>query len=284
MPLDADKILEFFGSKATTEEELFKEVQSKFFTEEQIFKDPEVKKRISGRFFGSATTATKQIFEAEGVELTGDDLTQPIEAVAKLGISKLKEKWEAEKQEITKTAGLSTDEKIKEFQEALKKKDEKIRDYDELVKSKATEFEKLTSEKNNEIKGIKLGLIEESMLSSITWAPEKDAFSKKGFIADFKEKYIVDLDENGKEFIADRSSGSRIKAEGSHSTFMTPSEVFKRDALKEGLAAVNKKAGVSPQNNQRRPVNITQGGGEGGSAPVRKMANTRLVANQGKSL
>ncbi len=284
MPLDADKILEFFGSKATTEEELFKEVQSKFFTEEQIFKDPEVKKRISGRFFGSATTATKQIFEAEGVELTGDDLTQPIEAVAKLGISKLKEKWEAEKQEITKTAGLSTDEKIKEYQEALKKKDEKIRDYDELVKSKATEFEKLTSEKNNEIKGIKLGLIEESMLGSITWAPEKDAFSKKGFIADFKEKYIVDLDENGKEFIADRSSGSRIKAEGSHSTFMTPSEVFKRDALKEGMAAVNKKAGVSPQNNQRRPVNIAQGGGDGGSAPVRKMANTRLVANQGKSI
>ena len=284
MPLDADKILEFFGSKATTEEELFKEVQSKFFTEEQIFKDPEVKKRISGRFFGSATTATKQIFEAEGVELTGDDLTQPIEAVAKLGISKLKEKWEAEKQEITKTAGLSTDEKIKEFQEALKKKDEKISAFDKLVKDKADEFERLTAEKNNEIKGIKLGLGREAMLSSITWAPEKDDYSKRGFIDEFEEKYLTDLDENGEEYIVDRSTKQRIKAEGSHSTFMTRKEVFKRDALLAGFAAVNKKAGVSPQNNQRRPVNIAQGGGDGGSAPVRKMANTRLVANQGKSI
>lgn len=257
MALDLDKITEYTGIKAETNEEFIDQFQKKYYTEDQIFKDKEVKDRIFGRAFGSATTGIKQYFDAEGIEITGDDLKQPIEAVVKLGTQKLKERltneFSMQKAELEKTAGLTADEKIKEFQDNLAKSQAKVKDYEKLLKQKADEFEQLNTSKAQELKQFKLGIIQKEASADITWNPDKDDYSKKGFLQDMREKYVIDFDENGEDYIADRKTGERIKAEGSHSTFVSPKELYKQEAIKAGMAAVNPKAGQKPAP-QRTPA------------------------------
>jgi hypothetical protein len=275
MPLDIDKIVTLTGINADNDDAFAEAFNKKFLTEEQIFKDETTKSRIFGRAFGSATTAVKQLFEASGVELTGDDLKQPLEAVVKLGVHKLDEKFKVEKQDLERTAGLTADEKIKEINEALQKKESKIKDFEKLLKDKATEFEQLQNSKNQELKSFKLKSVYKDVANAINFLPEKDEYARKGFLTSLQEKYVIDLDENDEPFIVEKSSGSRIKAEGTHSTFMTPVDVYKMVAIKEGMAAVNKKSGLPPAT-PKPPSGKPQGKQE---APPSPLAGKRVMAN-----
>jgi len=256
MAIELDKVLEYTGITADTNEAFIEQFQKKFITEDQVFKDKEIKDRIFGRAFGSATTGVKQTFEQFDVELTGDDLKQPIEAVVKLGLQKVNEKFAAQKLELEKTAGLTADEKLKELNDAISKKDSKIKDFEKLLKEKASEFESLQTNQKNQFKQFKVGSINKDVQGAIQWLPEKDEFSKVGFLAKMSEKYVIDLDENDEPFIVDKATNSRIKAEGSHSTFMTPAEVYKQEAIKANMMGVNKKAGQAPAN-PAAPAKVT---------------------------
>jgi len=273
-PLDLDIIKKYFNTTATTKEEFIEQVGSKIITEDQIFKDEDIKKRVFGRAFGSATTGIKQTFEAEGIDITGDDLKQPIEAVTKLGIQKMKDKWAAERIELEKTAGMTADDKIKEFQSNIEKLTNKNKDYEKLLRQKADEFENLSANQKMELKKFKLSSTSKDITSSIKWSPDKDEFSRKGFLATMNEKYVIDLDENDAPFIVDRATNSRIKAEGSHSTFMTPSDVYQMEAAKSGLSAINKNAG-QPAN--KKEIVTSEKKVVSSSLPVagrKQMANT----------
>lgn len=271
MSLELDKIIEYTGIKAETNEQFIEQFSKKFLTEDQIFKDKEVKDRIFGRAFGGATTAVKQIFDESGIEITGDDLKQPIESVVKLGLQKINDKFEAERLELQKTAGLTADEKIKEFQDNLSKSQAKIKDLEKLAKDRALEIENTKKDFGNQLKGVKLDTTVKSVHGAIQWNPEKDEYSRKGFLTAMSEQYKIDLDENEEPFIVSRQSGERIKAEGSHSTFMTPAEVYKQEAIKAGLMAINKKAG---QSNGTPPTVKKEKVEPASFMPQRKMANT----------
>lgn len=243
MPIEIEKIQEYMGIKADTTEGFIEEIGKKYYTEDQIFKDPDTKTKMFGRAFGSATTGVKQLFDSEGIELSGDDLKQPIEAVVKTGMQKIREKFAAEKAELERTAGLTADEKIKEVSENLTKAQAKVKDFEQLLKQKATEFENLTANNKNELKKFKLSSINKDVTGSVNWNPDVDEYKKKGFLVTLQERYDIDLDENDEPFIVDKTTKSRIKAEGSHSSFMTPHEVYKMESVKAGLAAVNKNSG-----------------------------------------
>lgn len=278
MAITPEKILEYTGIQADTDEAFQEAFSKKFLTEDQIFKDEATKTKIFGRAFGSATTAVKQQFEKLGVELSGDDLKQPIEAVVTLGINKLNDTFAQQRLELEKTAGLSADEKIKEFQDSINKLQGKNKDLEGLVKAKATEFEQLQQAKNQELKQFKLKSVYKDVKSSIQWDPSKDEYSKTGFLAVMNDKYAVDLDENDEPFIVDKATNSRIKADGSHSTFMTPAEVYKQEAIKAGLAALNKKAGT-PANNQN-PIIREQKKIVSAPGSNRQLANTTYQPGQ----
>lgn len=244
MPLDPEKIKTLTGISVDTDEDFQKEFSKKYYTEDQIFKDPVTKKQMFGRAFGSASTAIKQIFEEDGIELTGADLEQPIEAIVKLGRDKFKERFALEKTELEKKAGLTSEEKLKELNDALSKRDQKIKDLEKVAKERALSLEQKESEFKGELKNHKIKSKKKDAVGSITWNPDKDEYARKGFLVEMDEKYVVDLDENDDAFIADRKTGARIKADGSHSTFMSVEEVYKRDAVKAGLMAINKRAGA----------------------------------------
>lgn len=279
--IDLSKIQEYTGITADTTEGFIEAFNKKFITEEQIFKDKATGDRIFGRAFGAATTGVKQHFDQFGVEITGDDLKQPLEAVVKLGLTKAEEKWQARFAELERAAGLSADEKLKELNDALAKKDAKLTDYQKLLKEKATDFENLQASQKQEFKKFKVGSVYKDVQGSITWNPEKDEYSKVGFLTTMQDKYQIDLDENDEPFIVEKKSGSRIKAEGSHSTFMTPQEVYKQEAIKAGLMAINKKAG-QPAN---QPPRAAEPPANNPADPTanrfrRPMANTRFNAGK----
>lgn len=272
MAIELEKVIAYTGIEAETTEDFLEKFGKKFLTEDQIFKDKEVKDRVFGRVLGSVTTGIKQIFDEDGIQLSGDDLKQPVEAVAKLGFQRMKEKFAAEKAELEKTAGLTADEKLKELNENLLKVQAKNKDYEKLLKEKATEFESLTNNNKNELKKFKLSSIHKDVQGAIQWNPEKDEYSKVGFLTKMSEKFQIDLDENDEPFIVDKATNSRIKAEGSHSTFMTPAEVYKQEAIKAGLAAVNKKAGTPAPVGSPKPITTPS---PANPVSKRPMANTR---------
>jgi len=115
MPIDIDKIQDYTGIKAETTEQFIEIFDKKFMTEDQIFKDKETKERIFGRAFGSATIGVKQHFEAQGIEITGDDLKQPIEAVVKLGTQRMIEKFAIEREALRKQQDFRLMKRLKKF-------------------------------------------------------------------------------------------------------------------------------------------------------------------------
>lgn len=272
MAIELEKVIAYTGIEAETTEDFLEKFGKKFLTEDQIFKDKEVKDRVFGRVLGSVTTGIKQIFDEDGIQLSGDDLKQPVEAVAKLGFQRMKEKFAAEKAELEKTAGLTADEKLRELSANLLTVQNKNKDYDRLLKEKAAEFEGLVANNKNELKKFKLGSIHKDVQGAIQWNPEKDEYSKVGFLTKMSEKFQIDLDENDEPFIVDKATNSRIKAEGSHSTFMTPAEVYKQEAIKAGLAAVNKKAGTPAPVGSPKPITTPS---PANPVSKRPMANTR---------
>lgn len=277
MPLDLEKIKTLTGITAETDEEFSEAFNKKFLTEDQIFKDEATRTRIFGKTIGSIKTGIKKIFDEGGINFSSEELEKGTpEAIAKLGIQRLNESFEGVKVELQKTAGLSADEKMKEAQETIAKLNGKVKDYDTLVKQKATEFETLASQKNQELKSFKLKSVHKDAFD-FAWSPEKDEYSRAGFIAKMKEKYTIDLEDDDNDFIVDNSTGQRIKADGSHSTFMKPKDVIKMEAEKAGMIPINKKAGLpaykapAPIDTKTKPTNTPATGGR------KQMASTRFT-------
>lgn len=274
MPLDLDKLQQFTGITADTNETFEAEFAKRFMSTDQKTWDEETKGKVFGRAIGSITTGIKQIFDEFEVNITGDDLKQPPEAVAKLGISKLRERFETEKSELQKTAGLTADEKIKEATDTITKLQGKNKDLEKLVKTKADEFDVLNKNKADELKKFKLTSTRKDVHSSLEWNPDKDQYSRKGFLADMDEKYLIDLDENDEDFITSRSTGERIKADGTHSTFMSPKDVYKMEGIKAGMVAVNKNVGKQPAsakvNDDTKPKPVV---------PASSLVHKKVMAN-----
>jgi len=244
MPLDPEKIQEYTGIKADTDEAFVEAFSKKFYTKEQIYKDENTKNEFFGRAFGSTRTGIRQVFEANEIDISGDDLEkQPLEAVVKVGLQKLNEKFALKAAELEKTAGLTADEKLKELKDSLDKKEQKIKDYERVVKEKGEQLETLEKTNKGKLKEFKLGLVYRDAENSFTWNPDKDDWSKKGWLAEMKEKYTIDLEDNDEPNVFDRKTGERVKAEGTHSAFVHPIDFYKQEALKAGMAAVNKNAG-----------------------------------------
>ena len=277
MPLDPEKLKTLTGITADTDEEFAEQFNKKYLTEDQIFKDDQTRTRIFGKTIGSIKIGIKKDWDEDGISFTSQELeSNTPEAIAKLGRLRLKERHNQELQEKEKTIGLSADEKIKEYQATVQKLTDKVKDYDQLIKQKADEFEGLTQTKNQELKNYKLNSVLKDVFD-INWNPEKDEYSRTGFITKMKDKYQIDLEDDDNDFIVDKSTGQRIKAEGSHSTFMKPKDVIKMEAEKAGMAAINKKAG-QPVIVQRTPQQVQQPT----QTPVtgRKMASTRFTPGQ----
>jgi hypothetical protein len=96
-----------------------------------------------------------------------------------------------------------------------------------------------------------------------------------------KEKYGADFEaeDSDEHFAYDKKTNQRVKAEGTNSTFMSLPEIYKHEAIKAGMAAVNKKAGSLPTKSpglpastpQQKPITQTPMAGR------KQMANTRFV-------
>lgn len=274
-----EKTKTFTGLKFDTYDEFEQGFNSKFYTLDQIHKDDDIKAKAFGRTLGTITTGIKQQFDSMGIEITGEDLKQPIEKVVKLGLDKLSETHKIETSELQNKIGLTTEEKLKEFQEKEEKYKNEIKDYKNLLKEKATEFETLTNNNKQELKKFKLTSVYKDVQGAIKWNPDKDEYSKVGFLTKMKEKYVIDLDENEEPFIVDAETKSRIKAEGSHSTFMTPAEVYQMESVKGGMAAVNNKAGQKPVHQKVVTPNPPPQNNQPPAVRKRVMANTDYNRN-----
>jgi len=273
MPIEVEKIQEYTGIKADTTEQFIDEFKKKFYTEEQVHKDPEVHERFFGRAFGSEATKAVQVFADEGIEFTKEERGLKIAEIVKLGKQRIAEKHQAALSELEKTAGLTADEKIQAATEQLKQAQKKVADFQDLLKNKTVEFESTLNGYKAETKKNRIEGIRKDAFSAITWNPDKDEYSRKGFISEFNEKYEIDLDEQETPVIRDRATGKQIPADGIHGTFMNPAQVFKRDAEKALMAAINKKAGTPPatpaKNNFTPPVQPNQNNHTFGAPSVR---------------
>lgn len=258
MALEAKDIFEAFKIEPVeTKEDFIKALEAKGYVQkEMIFKDETLKKEIFGRAFGAATTGVVQKFRnIANIELSGKDLENPIEKIIETGLTRLNETFEAQKTEIESKTKLSVDERVKQAEEAKKQLSLKVGELEGLVKTKAEEFESLLSQKDQEVKTIRLNTLQSETERSINYLPDLDPLKKKGWLSDMKERYKIQTEEDGSPYIVQANDGSRVKSTQHAGTFLTPAEVYQMEAAKAGIVNINQNGGKSAQGRSQAPAN-----------------------------
>jgi len=194
-PEDADLFLAASDLKAVdVSEDMIKAFNSKYLTRERAFTDEELVKRFHkdarGMVFGSVDQKIKKLLPF----LNADDaarITAETDTLKKLEII------EAAMPSLSKSS--STDEeKIKQINEAARKKEKELHDQNELL---TKEINNLKSGFDSKLKDAKLDYNLRTKVMGFELAPEFSEEKRKNFLAEstinrLKQEYVLEYDES----------------------------------------------------------------------------------------
>ncbi len=250
MAIETEKILGYLGvdPKEIDSEDKFKETfDSTFIKRSEITKDPELYKDLVGKFNGSMTTKIKQVAKSAGIEFEQGELKSNMpEEVMNIAFNKVQSKLK----ELEEKAGAGNDEKVKQWEEKYSKLESKANDYKKSLETTANELTAFKTNYETEKKQFKIESELERELAGFKWKAGASDLEKKGFIIDFKENHKLDLDEEGKFFVAN-VKGERIKSKNKASEFMNLNEVITNYGIEKKVYAVAGDNGNPPP---RRPL------------------------------
>ena len=237
MAIETEKILGYLGvdPKEIDSEEKFKETfDSTFIKRTEITKDPELYKDLVGKFNGSMTTKIKQVAKSAGIEFEQGELKSNMpEEVMNIAFNKVQSRFK----ELEEKAGAGNDEKVKQWEEKYSKLESKANDYKKSLETTAGELTTFKTNYETEKKQFKIESELERELAGFKWKAGASDLEKKGFVMDFKENHKLDLDEEGKFFVAN-AKGERIKSKNKASEFMNLNEVITNYGIEKKVYAV----------------------------------------------
>ena len=237
MAIETEKILGYLGvdPKEIDSEDKFKETfDSTFIKRTEVTKDPEMWKSLVGKFNGAMTAKIKQVAKSAGIEFEQGELKSNMpEEVMNIAFNKVHGKL----QELEEKAGAGNDEKVKQWEEKYSKLESKANDYKKSLETTANELTTFKTNYETEKKQFKIESELERELASFKWKTGASDLEKKGFIIDFKENHKLDLDEEGKFFVAN-AKGERIKSKNKASEFMNLNEVITNYGIEKKVYAV----------------------------------------------
>jgi hypothetical protein len=199
-------------------------VFDKFVARAVADSDPDIVKRITGGMLGKFTNLAKQNFGLEGKDVEG----KKFEEVLELGATKTKSEIEALKKQLE---GKNPDNK--EWEEKIGAIAKERDQFKTMAETLGQEFEGFKTTALNNEKNLKIGFVLNSVRSGIEWSDAANDLAKKGFDAHISENYKFDFDEKG-DLAVFGKDGNKID-NGKKTGFLTPAEVFKKEAAQHGL-------------------------------------------------
>jgi len=228
----AEEILNYLGIPQPKDKEItlddFKETFEKDYgKKEALKKDKEFISQITGKALGSVTTKLVTMFKENGVEIDKDVAEKnPIEAVAKIGFAKLDENHNSALETIKSKSGQKETDAIKELNEKLEKAQSERTQIEQMLGSQKKEHEEYVNKKEQETLGILTNHEYSRQFSGFKFKPDATPIVKKGFEAEFKDRYNIQYDRESGELIPTNKKGERIPNPEKNSTFKSFHEVL----------------------------------------------------------
>lgn len=276
--MELKDILTFTGIEAENIEDFKANFEKTFLKKDAALKDKEFVNSVVGkRMFGIANKLKNQ-FIKYGVEFSDDDLkTKPIEDLIESGLDIYTNSTNTTITELTEKAKQNSTEKFTELETKYSKLESKYNDTVKASKTTAEEFNNFKLKAADDLKGVKISTIKEQALSKIPRRSDVEekqyALSWEGFETRIDKKFKIDLDENGKDFIADKTTGERFRDPARASEFLSVEQVLRKEADEVGLTPKNPFKPPAPA--PKPIIQQNQNGNGQGSMPARPTATPR---------
>ena len=213
---------------------------STFIKKSEAVKDEEIRKQVSGSLLGKLDTFVNQKAKELNVEFDEQIKSGKLEDKLNFLTSKTSETINTYKGQID--AGI--DDKFKEKLEAeYKGKLEKLQtdlDYkSELLDKSVNELTTFKTEFQTKERNRIIGDAYNQAKSTLKLSPEVDELKVKGFESVFREKYIVDLDDNNSVIVLDAQSKKPVANPSKMNETLGLGDILQIEAEKNGLLQKN---------------------------------------------
>lgn len=246
---DLQKLLDYVGIEADTEDDFKKAFDEKFMSKEAH------KKEVGQRF-----TNIDSAF-LETYKLIDPTISSRKMAAVRFeeNLNSFKEKLSGVLKEKDEAAKSGNDKKVNDLTKLLEDKEKSLAAYMEANENLKTEFDAFKTESQSQFKNYKLSDRYNKVKSQIAFVDNADRFKMRGYEDTLREDYIFDLDEND-ELIVKGKDGKPVvnKAKAGH--FLSPKEVMELMAEEAELLKKNnaKPVVVYPSKTERPSVNGTR--------------------------
>lgn len=179
-----------------------------------------------------------------GVEVSEDDVKKkPIEELLEMAIETHVNATSGTITELQEKLKLNSGEQTKVWEEKYSKLESKFNDTKKSLTDLSTEYTGFKEKAANDLKGVKIQTIREQAMGKI---PRRSDIEQKqyglmltGFENTIDSKFKIDLDENGKEYIADKATGTRFRNPNKADEFLSVEDVLKKEAAELGISPKN---------------------------------------------
>jgi hypothetical protein len=252
--MEAKEILEALdlGEEVTTLDQLKEKHSKKFITKATAHDDEEVRGKIIGKINGSLTTKIKILHDLSPEEIKD----KKIEEVLELAATKLKTKIA----ELESSSKKGKDEAVTELEAKLEKLKKDLLDHKGLAETASKALLEKEGAWEKEKKGWKVN----SLLDTVKKDFEKelvsdiDPLKRKGFDSEIAEKYVFELDEEGKDLAVYDKDGKRIQDPKKLGAFISPKDLLISEASKHKILKLNSGSPVTKvinNNKKQEPEN-----------------------------
>lgn len=207
-------------------------------------KSEEISAKI-GRLTGTIANVARKSFEPFGVVLTDEDFKdKKIEDVIRGASEKAKESFETQRAEWEKRAsGNGSETVIQEWEKKYKTLEKKTAELDGARQDAMSQFEQYKEKVKTEQKAASINSIFEKELSAVKLDPSVSEITVRGFKSVIADKYIIDIEDDGKTIVKDKKSGEQILSSAKAGTFLGISDVLLKEATEAGIIQKNPHAG-----------------------------------------
>lgn len=263
MAIELKEVLAFTGIEAESIEDFKTNFEKTFLKKDAALKDKEFVNSIVGKRLHGLANKLKNQVTKYGVEIPDKDASEkPLEDLIEIAFEKYNEATQGTITELTEKASKNSGEQTKELQEKYSKLEQKFNDTKKSLTDLSTEYTGFKEKAANDLKGVKIQTIREQAMGKI---PKRTDIDQKqyglmwtGFENTIDKKFTIDLDEAGKEYIADKETGARFRDPNKASEFLSVEDVLKKEALESGISPKNPFQPPAP-----RPVILQNGNGNG---------------------
>lgn len=266
MAIELKEVLAFTGIEAESIEDFKTNFEKTFLKKDAALKDEEFVKSVVGKRLHGVSNKLKNQLTKYGIEIPDKDVSEKkLEDLIEIAFDKYNDATNGTIAELTEKANKNSGEQTKDLQDKYSKLESKFNDTKKSLTDLSLEYTTFKTTAADDLKGVKIQTIREQALSKV---PRRSDVEPKtyelmwtGYENTLDKKYKIDLDENGKDYIADKTTGERIRNQAKAGEFLTVEDVFKQEAI----------GTVSPKNPFQapaaRPVQIQNGNGHQNGQP-----------------